>query len=108
MSAEFNLRKPYVLTGDLKLASDLAIKPEEGEQLSGIQKFINGIKDGTQVDGSFRNAGSITEAVNLYAAALRTDKILKFDSQKNEIVNVPEANAYLSRNYRPGWEPENI
>jgi hypothetical protein len=108
MSSQFLLREPYVLTGDQKLTSDLTLKTEEGEKLSGIQKFINGVKDGSQVEGSFRDAGSITEAVNLYAAAMRSDKILKFDSQKNEIVNVPEANAYLSRDYRPGWAPVEI
>jgi hypothetical protein len=50
----------------------------------------------------------ITEAVNLYALALRAGRLLKYDSSKMEITNNAEANTYLSREYRSGWNPESI
>jgi hypothetical protein len=58
--------------------------------------------------GSFLNAGPISEAVNLYAVALRTGKRLLYDAKTGTITNVPEANKYLSREYRAGWDPQTI
>ena len=107
MSTEFNLREPYVLTGDKKLAEEL--KLDDGfERASGIQRFIEGVRNNTQLEGSFRHAWPITEAVNLYAAALRSGKNLKYDASKREITNVSEANKYLKREYRKGWSLEEM
>ncbi len=53
-------------------------------------------------------AGPISEAVNLYAVALRTRKRLLYDAESVKITNAPEANRYLSRDYRKGWEPESV
>ena len=58
--------------------------------------------------GSFLNAGPISEAVNLYAIALRTGRKLLYDGENRKITNVPEANKYLSREYRKGWEPKSL
>ncbi|MEW6235223.1 MAG: Gfo/Idh/MocA family oxidoreductase [Candidatus Omnitrophota bacterium] len=54
--------------------------------------------------GSFLNAAAITDAVNLGTIALRAEKIIEFDSEKMKITNVPDANQYLTREYREGWE----
>jgi predicted dehydrogenase len=54
--------------------------------------------------GSFLNAGSITDAVNLGTVALRVGRKILFDSSSMEITNLPEANHYLTREYRGGWE----
>ncbi len=102
MSAEFNLRDPYVVSGDKKLAEELKLD-DSYERASGIQRFVDGVRNNTQLEGSFRYAWPITEAVNLYAAALRSGKNLKYDASKREITNVPEANNYLKREYRKGW-----
>jgi predicted dehydrogenase len=59
---------------------------------------------GPQSPGSFLNAGPISDAVNLGTIALRTgDKVL-FDSSNMKITNVTEANKYMYRDYRKGWE----
>ena len=107
MSTEFNLREPYVLSGDKKLAEELKID-DTYERASGIKRFIEGVRNDIQLEGSFRYAWPITEAVNLYAAALRSGKNLKYDASKKEITNVPDANKYLIRNYRKGWSLEEI
>lgn len=78
------------------------------EKISGFQQFIDAIKTGKQCPGSFREAWSLTEAVNLYAVALRSGKILKYDATKRSISNTTEANTYLNREYRKGWTPETI
>ena len=70
--------------------------------------FIDACKTGKQYPGNFMEAEHITEAVNLYAVALRTGKLLKYDAANLKITNVPEANKYLSREYRSGWDPASI
>jgi len=73
-------------------------------QAAALQNFIDAVKSGKQYAGNFREAEGITEAINLYAAALRSAKMLKYDPAGRTITNVPEANKYLSREYRPGFE----
>jgi len=57
-----------------------------------------------QSPGSFLNAGSISDAVNLGTVALRAGKKVLFDSQSMRITNVEAANKFLYREYRKGWE----
>jgi len=70
----------------------------------GLRQWIEACHGGTQSRGNFLNAWPISEAVNLYAVALRTGKRLLYDAGSMTITNVPEANRYLSREYRKGWE----
>ena len=76
------------------------------EKTSGFVQFMDAVKNGKQCPGSFTEAGDITEAVNLYAVALRSGRMLKYDASKRKITNLPEANKYSSREYRKGWSPE--
>jgi hypothetical protein len=69
---------------------------------------MNACRKGEQCPGSFLDAMPITEAVNLYAVALRTGRLLKYDASNMKIANVPDANNYLSRDYRAGWNPDSI
>jgi hypothetical protein len=98
----FMLKDPYVVSGDLKLADELN-KNVSYERASGVQRFVDAVKAGSQTDGSFREAWPITEAVNLYSAALRSGKNLKYDSVKRQVTNNSEVNKYLTREYRAGW-----
>jgi len=68
------------------------------------EAWVTAIKEGTQLPSSFLNAGPISETVCLYAVALRTGRKLLFDSENMKITNVPDANKYLVREYRKGWE----
>ena len=69
---------------------------------------MNAVKAGKQYPGNFREAEYLTETINLYAAALRSNKLLKYDAANQKITNVPEANKYLDREYRKGWDPASI
>jgi hypothetical protein len=73
-----------------------------------LQLFINACKSGKQYTGNFVEADNIAEAVNLYGVALRAGRLLKYDAASMKITNVPEANKYLSREYRAGWDPASI
>ena len=107
MSSDFYLREPYVLSGDKKLADEIKFN-KKFEKASGERRFVDAVKNGEQTEGSFRYAWPITEAVNLYAAALRSGKILKYDAASRKIANAPKVNEYLTREYRKGWSLEEI
>jgi hypothetical protein len=70
--------------------------------------FATNCKAGTQYPGSFPEAEALTEAVNFYSTSLRTGHLLKYDATSRQITNVPEANKYLKRDYRTGWDPATI
>jgi hypothetical protein len=72
----------------------------------GLRQWIAACKGGAPSPGNFLYAGGISEVVNLYAVALRTRRRLYYDAASRKITNVPEANKYLSREYRKGWNPE--
>src|SRR5208337_3302726 len=75
----------------------------------GLTQWIAACRgDKQQSPGSFLNAGPLSEAVNLYAVALRTGRRLLYDAAAGTITNVPEANKYLTRQYRSGWDPRSI
>jgi predicted dehydrogenase len=79
---------------------------EEGQRDRGgrHKPWLEAVKGGPPSPGSFLNAGSITDAVNLGTVALRAGKKVLFDSENMKITNVPGANRYLVRQYRKGWE----
>jgi len=107
----FHLTDPEIISGKKMevpggAASD---KRNQVEQTSeALPLLVNAIKSGKQYPGNFSEAEYLTEAVNLYAVALRTNKLLKYDAAGLKITNVPEANKYLNREYRSGWDPASI
>ncbi|MBT1697209.1 Gfo/Idh/MocA family oxidoreductase [Fulvivirgaceae bacterium PWU4] len=70
----------------------------------GDDVWIDAFKNKKQSPGSFLYASAISETINLGAVALRARKKVLYDSAKMEITNVPEANKFLRREYRKGWE----
>jgi len=94
-----------ILIPDSKMKSYLngqalpKVEPERSDD-----KWIDAFREKKQSPGSFLLAGPISETINLGAIALRTRKKIIYDSAKMEITNLPEANQFLKREYRPGWE----
>jgi hypothetical protein len=70
----------------------------------GMRAWVGACRGGAPSPGNFLNAGAISEAVNLYAIAERTGQTLLYDAETTSITNLQEANRYLSREYRKGWE----
>ncbi len=79
------------------------LKKEE-EVISSTDEYMAAIKEGRQSGGSFIDVKDLAEATCLSAIALRTGHHIKWDSKKMKITNVEEANKFLMREYRPGWE----
>jgi hypothetical protein len=66
--------------------------------------WLQAMQGGEPSPGNFLNAGPITDAVNLGTIALRAGKKVLFDSEHMKITNADDANRYLYREYRKGWE----
>jgi Oxidoreductase family, C-terminal alpha/beta domain/Oxidoreductase family, NAD-binding Rossmann fold len=66
--------------------------------------WIDAFRNKTQSPGSFLLAGPITETILLGGVALRAGRKVEYDSPTMKITNFPEANKYLIREYRKGWE----
>ena len=106
--AGFNVDDPQIISGrkmDSQGDTNKNRGNEEEVALKALQLFTDACKTGKQYPGNFSEAEHITTAVNLYAAALRSNRLLKYDAANVKITNVPEANKYLSREYRKGWDP---
>lgn len=100
----FRCEKP-VLIPESRMKSYMASRtvPEEVNDRSD-DKWIDAFKEKKQSPGSFLYAGPISETINLGAIALRARKRVVYDATAMKITNVPEANQYLTREYRKGWE----
>lgn len=66
--------------------------------------WIEACLAGQRSPGDFISAADITDTVNLGTVALRAGQTIHFDSEAMQVTNVPGANRYLRREYRPGWE----
>lgn len=66
--------------------------------------WVPAFKGSDPAPASFLNASGISDAVALGTVSLRTGKKVLFDSENMKITNIPEANKYLVREYRKGWE----
>ncbi len=67
-------------------------------------QWIAACKNGTPTGSNFAYAGPFTEIVLLGNVAYRAGKTIEWDAKEMKITNAPEANQYLSKEYRKGWE----
>src|SRR6202007_128466 len=77
----FNIQNPQLLAGG-KIQAAPATTDKRGQVERGaaaLSAFVDAVKSGNQYPGNFRDAEFITEAINLYAVAQRTGKMLKYD-----------------------------
>lgn len=106
--AGFRVENPRLLSEKSPEPSAARQRRERNELSPGLEQWVAACKGGTQSPGSFLSAGGISEAVNLYAIALRTQQKLHWDAAAGKFTNSAEANGYLSREYRKGWDPKTI
>ena len=109
--AGFNVQDPQIISGK-KMEQPSNANADKRDQVEltteALPLFVQACKTGKQYPGNFSEAEYLTEAVNLYAVALRANKMLKYDPTTHTITNAADANKYLSREYRTGWNPESI
>ena len=80
--------------------------PKKYERVKGghFQEWIDACKGGPICGSNFEYSGPFTETVLLGNLAIRTRRRLEWDPAKLQVTNVPEANRFIKRDYRPGWD----
>ena len=87
--------------------ADFKYEPEES--LNHYHGWVDGIVSGKQPSDGFEYGGNLTEAAQLGNVAAHFRNVeLHWDEHNFEISNKPEANRYLTRKYREGWEIEEV
>jgi len=78
---------------------------EEAKRPRREANWVAACKGGPATCGDFLLARPISDAFNLAAVSLRMGgRKLRFDASAGKVTNLPEANPYLTREYRRGWE----
>ena len=97
---------PYVATPVLLPADKFAsTKLPEVTGGNHYLEFIEAARGNGKTSCSFAYAGPLTEMVLLGCLATRFPKTkLEWDAEKMKVTNVPEANQFVRRQYRKGWE----
>ena len=67
------------------------------------EEWIAACKGGAAGGANFEFEGPITETLLLGNIALRTGRKLKWDARNMKVLNFPEAQQYVRREYREGW-----
>lgn len=70
------------------------------------EEWIEAIKSGQKSTTDFEYSGTLTEVMLLANIAVKMQEHhteLHWDGEKMEFTNLPEANQYLHKDYRPGW-----
>ena len=68
------------------------------------QQWIDACRNGTPTGSNFGYAGPFTEIVLLGNVAYRVGKTITYDPAQMKVTDVAEANQYLAKDYRKGWE----
>ncbi len=67
-------------------------------------EWIKACKDGSPTTCNFDYSGALSETVLLGNVAYRTGKQLDWDAPSLKATNCPEADKYIKKEYRQGWE----
>ena len=70
------------------------------------EEWVEAIKNNKKSTTDFSYASPLTQTMLLANIAVRTQqdrKILQWDGEKMEFTNLPEANVFIHKEYRPGW-----
>ncbi len=68
------------------------------------KEWVQACKTGAPTTCNFDYAGALAETVLLGVVAFRTGKELKWDAKALKATNAPAADAFLTKEYRKGWE----
>ncbi len=99
---DFRGEKPVLYTGGKMITPEK--KVDEATRPDRNDSWITAFKNNTQSAGSFIYAGPVTETILLGAVALRAGQRVDYNSTDMKITNLPEADKFLVREYRKGWE----
>jgi predicted dehydrogenase len=91
---------PLARMKEIKMPAELAIPASPGHH----EEFVAACKGGPPAGANFDYAGPMTEAILLGNLALRVGKPIRWDATNLRAVDVPEADRFIRREYRKGWD----
>ena len=100
----FRGENPVLLPESSMMAGRDSERINSREVERNTSSWVDAILEGKQTPGSFIRAQTITDTINLGAVALRAKSKINFDEAALKITNDEKANAFLTRDYRSGWE----
>jgi predicted dehydrogenase len=69
-------------------------------------EWINACRGGPKAMSNFDYSGPMAETVLLGNVALRAGQPIEWDAKQLKVTNLPEANRFVRKEYRKGWEVE--
>lgn len=75
-----------------------------GGMLAHEQNWIRAIRGEEKISCPFEYGARLNETMILGIVALKADQPIEWNAATGRVTNVPEANQYLTREYRKGWE----
>lgn len=66
-------------------------------------EWIRACKGGPKAGSNFDYSGPFTEAVLLANVAIRSRRRIEWDAAAMKVANLPDANQFITKEYRPGW-----
>jgi predicted dehydrogenase len=76
----------------------------EGGQGGHEMNWIRAIKGQEGISNPFETAVPLNETMVLGMVAMKAGQAIEYDGTATQVTNVPDANRYLTREYRKGWE----
>jgi len=94
----------HLLLPEKSFAHFQAPKPFIPDSIGHHEEWIRACKTGSPTTCNFDYSGPLAETVLLGIVAYRSGKKLDYDGSTGRITNTTDANQYLTREYRKGWE----
>ncbi len=101
LRADYGSRKLYPQE---KFADYQPPEPTIPKSIGHHKEWVAACKTGSPTTCNFEYSGALSEAVLLGNVAFRVGKKLKWDAANLKAVNCPQADQYIRREYRKGWE----
>ena len=86
-----------------EMASSLPEKSIPRVQGGPFAEWLRACKGGPKAGSNFDYSGPFTEAVLLANVAIRARRRIEWDAANLKVTNLPEANQFITKEYRPGW-----
>ncbi|AWM35759.1 Inositol 2-dehydrogenase [Gemmata obscuriglobus] len=94
----------YLLLPEKRFADFVRPKPFIEKSKGHYAEWIHACKTGAPTTCNFEYAGWLTESNHLGNVAFRVGKRLEWDAEKMKATNCPDADPFIRREYRKGWQ----
>ncbi len=94
----------YQLFPQEKFADFQPPKKSIPDSIGHWNEWVHACKTGAPTTCNFGYSGRLTETVLLGVVAFRTGKKLTWDAANLNATNAPEADEFVAKEYRSGWE----